>query len=260
MKIDIKALWERILFYVSVPTCVCCRRRLDIHETALCSSCFEKHQRLKFRNCSRCGKKLHECSCSNEYLEAHYVRKLAKVLYYMQRDDMLQLNSLIYSLKRENRKDVLDFCSKELAEVILRSFPKAKECIVTNVPRRKKSIIKYGFDHAELLAKEVAKNIGGTYKKILVSNVKTEQKKLYGESRILNADFDICDDIDLKGKNVIVVDDIVTTGSSMGAAAMLIHGLGAKRIYGATLGVAYKDKYKPFKHIKYLKMKIYIID
>lgn len=254
MKMNIKALWERILFYVSVPTCVCCKRRLIIQEKALCTECLAKHERLKFRNCSRCSKKLHECSCSNEYLENHYVKKLAKVFHYMQRDDMLPLNSLIYSLKRENRNDVLDFCAEELASVILNVFPKANECIITNVPRRKRSIIKYGMDHAELLAKEVSQKLGATYEKILISNVKTEQKKLYGSSRLLNADFDICKEIDLHGKSVIIIDDIVTTGSSMGAAAMLIHGLGAKRIYGASLGVAYKDKYKPFNHIKYLKV------
>ncbi len=255
MKIDIKALWERILFYVSVPTCVCCKKRLEIHEKALCTVCFEKHEKLKFRNCSRCSKKLHECSCSNKYLERHYVKKLAKVFYYSQREDALPLNSLIYSLKRDNRRDVLEVCADELAQSILIAFPKAKDYVITNVPRRKKSIVKYGIDHAELLAKEVAKKIGARHEKTLVSNVKIEQKKLHGESRILNADFSVSNNIDLNGKTVIIVDDVVTTGSSMGGAAMLIRGQGAKRIYGATLGIAFKDKYKPFKHIPYLKLK-----
>lgn len=255
MKIDIKALWERILFYVSVPTCVCCKKRLEIHEKALCTSCVEKHEKLKFRSCSRCLKKLNECSCSNEYLEKHYVKKLVKVFYYSQRNDAQPLNSLIYSLKRDNRNDVLEVCSQELANSILTIFPKASEYIVTNVPRRKKSIVKYGIDHAQLLAIEVAKKIGAKYENILVSNVKIEQKKLHGESRILNADFSVARDIDLSGKTVIIVDDIVTSGSSMGGAAMLIRGQGAKKIYGAALGIAYRDKYKPFVHIPYLKLK-----
>ena len=255
MKLDINSLWERILFYVSVPTCVCCKKRLDFNERALCTTCLEKHDKLKFRNCSRCSKKLHQCSCSNEYLENHYIKKLAKVFYYTQRNDMMPLNSLIYSLKRDNRNDVLDFCSDELAKSILNSFPKAKDYIFTNVPRSKKAIIKYGIDHAQLLAKRAAEKIGAKYENILISNVKTEQKKLHGTERILNTDFSVCNDIDLKGKTVIIVDDIVTTGSSMSGAAMLIHGQGASKIFGAALGIAYKDKYKPFNHIKYIRLK-----
>ena len=98
-----------------------------------------------------------------------------------------------------------------------------------------------------MLAKLLAEQFGAKYEKILVSEVKTEQKKLHGESRKENAQFSVINEIDLKGKNVIIIDDIVTTGSSMGAAAMLIHGLGAKRIFGAALGIAYKDKYTPFQ-------------
>jgi competence protein ComFC len=47
----------------------------------------------------------------------------------------------------------------------------------------------------------------------------------------------------LKGKTVIVVDDVVTTGSSLAACASLIRGMGTRKIIGATLSIAYKDSY-----------------
>jgi ComF family protein len=164
----------------------------------------------------------------------------------MQREDMLPLNAPIYSLKRHNRDDVLEFCTNELSEAIRNCYPNASEFIFTNIPRSEKSIVKYGFDHAEMLAKSLAEKFGARYEKLLVSNVKTEQKKLHGESRKINAKFSLIEDLDLSGQTVLIIDDIVTTGSSMGAAAMLIHGLGARKIFGATLGIAFKDKYTPF--------------
>lgn len=248
MKIDIKSIWERILFYVSVPTCVCCKTRLNITESALCESCIEKREKMKFRSCSRCNKKLDKCICSNEYLESHYVRRLSKSFRYMQRDDMLPLNAPIYSLKRHHRRDVIEFCATEMVKSINNAFPKAHRYIITNVPRSKSSIIKYGYDHAEMLAMEVAKRIGAKYEKILKSDIKVEQKKLHGESRKQNAKFAVMNEIDLSGKTVLIIDDIVTSGASMGEAAMLIRSLGAKRIMGAALGIAYKDKYTPFPH------------
>lgn len=250
-------IWERILFYVSVPTCVCCKERLVWPEKALCRSCVEKREKMKFHSCSRCGKKLPHCSCSNEYLEGHYIHKLAKVFRYQQRDDRLPVNAPIYSLKRENRNDVLNFLADELAESISNVFPKAQEYIITNVPRGRKSIMKYGIDHGALLAKAVAERIGARYEKLLISEIKTEQKKLYGMSRRLNAKFRTAKERDLTNEQVLIIDDIVTTGSSMGAAAMLIHGMGAKRIHGATLGIAFGDKYKPLiptEHIKYIRI------
>ena len=246
MKISITDLWERILFYVSVPTCVCCKERLDISESALCNKCIEKREKMKFRTCSRCNKKLDKCICSNEYLESHYVRRLVKSFRYIQREDMLPLNAPIYSLKRHHRKDVIEFCASEMVESINNAFPKANQYIITNVPRSNKSIVKYGYDHAELLAKEVAKRIGAKYEKILKSNIKTEQKKLHGDARKQNAKFSVVKDIDLTKKTVLIIDDIVTSGASMGEAATLIRGLGAKKIMGAALGIAYKDKYTPF--------------
>ena len=164
----------------------------------------------------------------------------------MQREDTFSLNAPIYSLKRHNRDDVLEFCTNELSEAIRNCYPNASEFIFTNVPRSEKSIVKYGFDHAEMLAKSLADKFGAKYEKLLVSDVKTEQKKLHGESRKINAQFSVIGDFDLSGKTVLIIDDIVTTGSSMGAAAMLIHGLGAKKIFGAALGIVYKDKYTPF--------------
>lgn len=246
MKINITEIWEQILFYVSVPTCVCCKKRLLKSDLALCPQCIEKRERMKFRSCSRCGKKLDMCLCANEYLESHYMKKLAKCFRYMQREDTLPLNAPIYSLKRHNRDDVLEFCSNELAGAIRNCYPDASEFIFTNIPRSEKSIVKYGFDHAEMLAKSVAEKMGARYEKFLVSDVKMEQKKLHGESRKINAKFSLIGDFDLSGQTVLIIDDIVTTGSSMGAAAMLIHGLGAKKIFGATMGIAYKDKYTPF--------------
>ena len=80
--------------------------------------------------------------------------------------------------------------------------------------------------------------------RILKSNVRTAQKEMYGKDRVSNVSFDYIDDsINLKGKTVIVIDDIITTGASVGAAGMLIRGLGAKRVIGASLAIAYKDNF-----------------
>ena len=239
---------ENLLFYITVPKCASCGERLERRDEALCSKCVAEYQNELERNCSLCAKPLGECSCSNEYLDAHYVHKLVKVFRY-KRDAESPSSRMIYSLKRDNRRDVLDFLSEQLAQSISRSVKNPGEYIFTSVPRRRSAIVKYGIDHAELLAKRTSAKLGAKYKKLLISRAKTEQKKSKNrEERLKNADFRLKkESMDLTGESLILIDDIVTTGASMSAASMNLKAVGAKKIIGASLAIAYKDDYAPFE-------------
>ena len=235
-------LIDNLLYYISVPKCACCGERLSKDELALCKECKEEYNNVLRRNCSVCAKPLYECPCTNDYLDSHYIHKVIKVFRYVIKEN-LPTNALIYSLKKDNRRDVLKYLSSELADSIAYSVKAPEAYVFTSVPRRKASVIKYGIDHAELLARAVAKRLGAKYKKVLISKSKSEQKRAGSrEERLKNTEFRIKKkSIDLSGNNVILIDDIITTGASMSAAAMLLKGLGAKQIIGASLAIAYKD-------------------
>ena len=241
-----KELIDSILFYASVPKCASCQKRLARSEKALCDECMIEYREVKKRNCSICSKTLDFCKCTNKYLDSHYVHNLIKVYRYVRRES-LPSNDIIYSLKKSNRKDVIDFLSEELISAIDNSLKIDTNTVFTNVPRRKKEARKYGLDHAEQLSKALAKHYSAEYYQPLLAKSKSPQKKTVGEERIVNAKFKLKKNAkDLSGKTVIIVDDIVTTGASLGGCAMLIHGLGAKKIIGAVISVAYKDRYTAF--------------
>ena len=120
------------------------------------------------------------------------------------------------------------------------------------MPRRRAAIKKYGIDHAKILAKALAKRLGCQYVSCLISKSKLPQKSTFAKERISNAEFDL-KNVDIKGKRVIIVDDIVTTGASLGSCAALLHAVGAKEIVGCAIAVAYKDKYKPFLYTPDIK-------
>ena len=240
-----KEIKNNIFFYLSVPRCVGCKERLSKEDLALCPNCLREYNEIKKRNCSLCSQPLQLCSCTNKYLDAHYVHKLIKVFRYIHREE-LPSNNLVYSLKRDNRKDVLEFLSGELAEAISNSVNSPETCVFVNVPRRRKEAAKYGIDHAKLLAKSLAKMFSAEYYQPLISKSKLPQKKTVGEERMKNARFSLKRHAkDLCGKTVIIVDDVVTTGASMGYCASLIRGLGTQKIIGAAIAIAYKDSFIP---------------
>ncbi len=247
---DIKKLYSNILYYLTVPKCVCCREPLDIDDRALCKSCIKEYNNLKQTNCSRCLKILNSCTCVNKYLDTHLVHKLVKVFRYRHPsgpNDRIPANELIYNIKRAKRRDLLAFIVDELEMAIKNSGIKYERYIITNVPRKSSRVIKYGLDHSEEIAKRLSKRLGLEYVKLLKSTSKKPQKKTQGEERLKNAKFNYRSILPvIKGERVLLVDDIVTTGASMGAAAMMIRGLEAKEVVGVCLAIAFRDRHVPF--------------
>ncbi len=230
---------EIILHGILVPKCTACGEPLARGARALCNSCMIKYAEVKTRNCSRCAKVYSKCSCTNEYLSRHFIKGLAKLYPYRNAEEFRVTNEIIYKLKRKARQDVVDFISDELSDAIIASLPPLGiDTIVTNVPNKAKTIKRRGFDQAEVIARAVADKLGLVYMPLLRSLAKKQQKQLKGHDRIKNAQFDILSEEDLSGKNLLIIDDVVTTGASMGNSATILRSLHPKAIYGATIGVA----------------------
>ena len=155
-------------------------------------------------------------------------------------------NHLIYSLKQDNREDVIDFLSSELVDALKRNLDLSKkDYILTSVPRRKSSILSYGFDHVSDLTRAISRKIGIEYVDVLVSKAKKAQKGLNKDERVSNAYYGYKkENTSLKGKSLILVDDVTTSGATMGACATLLKGLGAKEVIALTIASAYNDEYE----------------
>ena len=242
-------LYKWTLFLLGVPTCVGCDERLVDPYSPICPECLRRYRETKTSNCSQCGRLLHKCSCTNEYLSTHFVKQHFKVFRYQNREENEVANALIYSLKKDNRADVLEFLRDELAASLSDFIDANEDVLFTNVPRRRKAIIKYGMDHAQDLARSLAKHFGCEYRSILASKSKLAQKKTHGQERIDNVIFDFKErnPETLKGRTVVIVDDIVTTGASVATAGALLRSLGAKKIVAASIAATYRDIESPLR-------------
>ena len=176
--------FRKVLFYLSRPTCICCKEPLNISDFAFCPECSTEFKERLNNNCSFCTRDLRECDCAPEFLRAHFVKKLYKSIRYIGTDADNVSASLIYSLKRRSRMDVLHYTPELILESIKISCADFSNWIFTNVPRRRKAVAEYGFDHSAYLAKTRAKRLGGNYKPLLKSRSKREQKQLTREERM----------------------------------------------------------------------------
>lgn len=229
---------------LTVPKCVRCGEPMEIDDRCFCAVCRKDYEEFKQRECSRCAKKIYRCSCSNSLLRAGAIKNVYKVYRYRSWDRDIPSNKLIYALKQQNRRDVFEFTSDELAEAIKASLKLTPEkYVITNIPRRGSAIVDFGYDHAAELAKRVARNLGVDYVRSMRSKAKKAQKESVGVERIKNAVFQIRPNASekIKGKTVIIIDDIITTGSSMIAAGKILRSNGARRTISAAIAISYPD-------------------
>lgn len=113
----------------------------------------------------------------------------------------------------------------------------SQECAITFIPATKAAFRKRGFDHVEEMTAMVSKLSGLRYISLFSRPASNDQRKLTRKQRFSN----ISNRISLSGKqsvpkNVIVIDDVCTTGSTLYSAADALREAGVKRLYALTLG------------------------
>lgn len=113
-------------------------------------------------------------------------------------------------------------------------------------PLSGKRLRKRGFDQAELLAREVGRLLSIPAAPALKKTRNTgPQSELEEESaRQANARgaYTLAPGIDLTGKRVVLVDDVVTSGSTLRECAALLRRGGAAQVYCLTLAQARGDR------------------
>ena len=120
------------------------------------------------------------------------------------------------------------------------------DCVITYMPRSKKNKSEHGFDQGLSLAKSLSNITGIKFVDCFKRRLFTEEQKNLNEfERKLNmkSAYDRRDVGELlEDKTLILVDDIVTTGSSMAACARLAFSMGAYNVLGICIGLTEKEK------------------
>ena len=188
-----------------------------------CISCFEEGY---VGLCPRCFKKIKRLrSESNIFSYGYYVGPL---------------KALILSFKYKENYLAGRILSEFLCQIIEDNNLKCD--IIVYVPLSKKSMKKRGFNQCEILAKKVADKYNIPISKSLVKVRETkEQKTLSREDRkknIIDA-FDIIKNIDIVDKNVILIDDVTTTGVTALECEKVLKKYGAKTINIVTVAQSF---------------------
>ena len=233
---------EELYRLFCVPRCPSCHSYLKRGESVLCKECSRTFAGEKVRDCSFCFHPITECACTPRVFKKAKIRHLFKVSRYYTSIEDSPTKKLIFSLKKENLRLVMDFMARELCSVLSRYYGEtASQILIVPIPRRRANVIKFGYDHAYELGKRVARQLDCKCVRALESHTKRDQKGLSREERRENVCFKLKRKISLRGRRILILDDIVTTGASMVEASKLILQEHPAEIDGACFAISYKD-------------------
>ena len=227
--------------------CLICQEALPYDGSPpFCPDCVEYYQELMEIKCRNCGRKQSMCICLPSKINK-ISHSVASWSVFYDTDVSIQLSSLFSRLKHKYNREIIDFCTDKMVSSF-RAICRArninyKKFVVTYVTRRRESILKYGFDQSEKLAKSFAKKLGLQVIKVFENRGNEEQKSLNKKQRAENAakSYVYIDGSLGEHKSVVLIDDIMTSGATLYACAFQLYKNGALNVIPVTFA---KDNYK----------------
>lgn len=145
----------------------------------------------------------------------------------------------VRKIKYTPDKQLADFFAAKLAGAVGLHFADIKFDFLAEVPMAPKEVKERGYNHSAVLCKALGRRmgiplLGGVLKE---KNTAKSQHSLDLVMRMENAknSIDVAKPRDLFGKNILILDDIITTGSTLDRCASLFYGLGAAEVRYAAI-------------------------
>ena len=214
------------------PKCVHCKSA----GRWLCQSCLEKIPLLSEPVCPRCGAPLSPPSC--RHCRAHPLNAINGIRATAAFIDN-PLRSAIHEFKYNNHRAVTAL----LGEMLITSYRQygLNAEVVVPVPLHETKFKERGYNQSELLARQLGQALNLPLNLTTLRRVrKTESQMTLGaEERYKNVSGAFsCGDKNLSQRQILLVDDVCTTGSTLDACAAALKAGGAASVWGLTLAKA----------------------
>lgn len=216
------SVFEKAIGWLAPAQCVSCSRE----GSAICNECAGHITRFGER-CWRCN------TLSPGSRTCDTCRRTGSPLYiYIATDYQGQARSLLSTYKFGHLRAAANPIAKIMVEALTEYQDILLDYLVVPVPTATKRIRERGFGHSELLARQVAINLKFEYANILRRLGQSRQLGSRREVRLtqLTNSFASKNDRSISGQNILLVDDVLTTGGTVLSAAKVLKASGAKRV------------------------------
>ncbi|PIQ89831.1 MAG: hypothetical protein COV72_01320 [Candidatus Omnitrophica bacterium CG11_big_fil_rev_8_21_14_0_20_42_13] len=224
------AVLKNFINIIYPALCPICKNQLIEKKGIICHSCFNAIERNVPPFCKRCGRHLQRARCGHcQKYTLHFQRAFSPCCYRGKAAEIIHLfkyrrkMKLIYTISRIMHNFINIF-----------RIPVQNFNMMAAIPLHPAKLREREFNQAEL----IAENISGAFNIPLSSNNlikicnRNTQTKLGFQERFLNMNgvFEIKNKKEITGKNILLIDDVLTTGATCSEASRILKEAGAKNV------------------------------
>ena len=214
-------LWGWALDLLFPPKCPFCQQVLEDPRAPLCADCQPKLPWLDEKDALR---------------KVDFTAGCWSVLEY--RDTVREAVHRYKFTPVRARGEAL---GKLMAQCV-QDHPEIQPEIITWVPLSRKRRRKRGFDQAEELARSMGRELGLPVEGVLQKDTDTRQQSSIRDKEARRANvlgvYSLQSGADVRGKCLLLVDDVVTSGSTLSACPKVLAEAGAEKVWCVTLAQA----------------------
>lgn len=232
---------ENLLSLLFPDVCPFCGRVLPWQERGqICGRCQFRLSYIYEPRCKKCGQPV-------EKEDQEYCLDCERHVHYYDRgfavwEHQPKVAQAIYQFKYHNRRIYSRFFAREMVQSYESNINQWKIDLIIPIPISRKRRRKRGYNQATLLAKEISHLTHIPYDNKSMIRIKdtVAQKQLDVRARRRNLRNVFAwhgKEAQIKGKNILLIDDIYTTGSTIDEAARILKKAGAKNVYFLTISI-----------------------
>lgn len=235
-------VFHSVLNFIVPPLCPICKERI-LTPHGLCATCFSKIHFIDKPHCQICGNPF-EFDIPEEYLCGKCCKKLppftksrsaflydsfsARLILPFKHSDHLELTPLFVNLLKRAGTDLFE-----------------ETDLIIAVPLHLTRYIYRKYNQSDVLAKALAEKIHKPYSSnVLIRKHRTKsQGHMNAENRKRNVAgaFRVKNTHLIEGKNILLIDDVFTTGATINECSKMLLKNGAKNVFVLTLAKRIKN-------------------
>ena len=203
---------------------------LFMHNCVLCGEAIPAEDSSRAMLCAACAREVRGQYRCTETIRVPGMDGCAAALYYTGK-----VRQAMRRFKFHHKQHYADWFAAQALPLLAERLEDWNPDLITYMPIGFVHLHKRGYNQAELLAKPIAAGFGlpcrATMRKRPFTPTQSEQKDFAARQKNAARALLPMGNVDLSGQSVVLVDDIITTGSMAAAAADVLRKMGAEHVY-----------------------------
>lgn len=228
---ETKLFINLILDLILPRFCCACKIRLSSNEDTMCKNCLSKILRASKERLKR--------EFDRKFLNNNIVSDFFSP-YVFEKDKELQ--HAIHSLKYENKFPIGIFLGKTLADKIKTNRSNWNIDLIIPIPLHQLKKAERGYNQSNYIAKGIGNILKISFSDRVVKRIKYTESQttmtLNEREENISGAFRLRNKNAVKGKNILLVDDVITTGATISECGKILLEAGAKNIYAVSIAIA----------------------